>query len=163
MWAHQQYKLWNKPTLSCYTTQESWMVGGYTEDPTKQQSRQNWGMGACIGMGVCLVPLSHLCTHEQSASYMMLEKHTNRWLTSESHDFVIFVPQGYDEQAAWVHFFNLLQIQIHSYRSCKSPVCVLFQQSVQQRTFNAVRAEQASNSRTRWETARVRTLVRPSL
>ena len=29
-------------------------VGGYTENLEKPQNHQNWGVGACTGMGACL-------------------------------------------------------------------------------------------------------------
>jgi len=36
-----------------FTTREFSMVGGYTENLEKPQSCQNWGVGACTGMGAC--------------------------------------------------------------------------------------------------------------
>ena len=51
---------------------------------------------------------------------------------------------------------NILTARESPHYSPKYPV------SIQRRTFNAERAEQASNARTRWETARVRMLVCPS-
>ena len=40
------------PTFG-FTTQEFNIVGGYTENPEKPLNGQNWGVGACTGMGAC--------------------------------------------------------------------------------------------------------------
>ena len=45
------YKL-SRPTFG-FTTREFSMVGGYMENPAKPQNCQNWGVGACSGMGAC--------------------------------------------------------------------------------------------------------------
>ena len=36
-----------------FTMQNFSMVGGYTENLEKPQSCQNWGVGACMGVGAC--------------------------------------------------------------------------------------------------------------
>ena len=36
-----------------FTTWEFSVVGSYTENPEKPQNCQNWGVGACTGMGAC--------------------------------------------------------------------------------------------------------------
>ena len=36
-----------------FNTQEFRMVGGYMENLEKPQNCQNWGVGACLGMGAC--------------------------------------------------------------------------------------------------------------
>ena len=36
-----------------FNAQEFSMVGGYMENLKKPQNHQNWGMGACSGVGTC--------------------------------------------------------------------------------------------------------------
>ena len=66
----------------------------------------------------------------------------------------------YNSTMALLHSTNKIIYLPRESRRTTSPE---YPASVQRRTFNAGRAEQASNSRTWWETAKVRTLVLPSL